>query len=98
MTKTTDQKQALRIVTIPKNEYLRLLAANRRLEEIEGQKRMLSVPRSPIDRNLALRQFILDRAGKMYIEDLARACVAEFGPGATSRSSIHRFLRRHAAL
>lgn len=94
--KKAKAKQALRLVTIPKDEYLRLLAASRRLEEIEAKTRRLLLPRSPIQRNPALRQFVLDRAGTMTIEDIARACAVEFGPGTTSHSSIHRFLQKQA--
>ena len=98
MTKTTGKKQALRLVTIPKVEYLRLLDESRRLGEIEGKRSLILLPRSPIDRIPALRQFVLARAGKMFIKDIVRACADEFGPGVTSRSSIHRFFKRQAQL
>jgi hypothetical protein len=93
--------QGVEVVTIPLSEYADLLAAHRRLAEVEPsgrpvKRRLLAKPASPIDADPEISAFVAARLGKMTQKAILAACVAEFGPRrAPSKSAIGRFYQRH---
>jgi hypothetical protein len=98
--------EGVEVVTIPLTEYAYLLAARRRLAELDlagrpasrrrpRRPRLPAPPKSPIDADPEICAFLAARLGKMTQKDIFAACVAEFGPRAPSKSAINRFFQRH---
>lgn len=82
----------VQVVTIPLADYAELLAAKERLERLKLPK-LTRLPASPIERRPEVRDFILERFGKMKDVEIIAKCKETFG-WAPSTSAIDRFFHR----
>lgn len=82
----------VKVVTIPLADYVALLDAKKRLEELDAAAPH-RYPASPIDRNPEVRDFIIERFGKLKHAETIAECKAKFG-WAPSKSAIDRFFHR----
>jgi hypothetical protein len=82
----------INLVTIPLADYAALLDAKKRLNELDSSKPR-RFPASPIERNPEVRDFILERFGKLKHADTIAECKAKFG-WAPSKSALDRFFQR----
>jgi hypothetical protein len=81
-------------ITLDLTEYLAIKKAALAFAEYEKRlAHIVSVSRSPIFRNAALADFILESCKTMTQVQIVTACKAAFGEHAPSSSAINRYLK-----
>lgn len=83
------------VVTIPVSDYAALLESKVRLAELGDDGPYHPLSRSPLENDVEVKAFFVERVGKATMVDLLRDCRLRFGQVRTpSKAAAYRFWAR----
>ena len=83
------------VVTIPISEYADLLEKKARLVRLDKADRYAVPSRSPIEKDKTVRDFFMERLGKVAMVQIISDCKEHFGKARTpSKSAAYAFWKR----